>query len=138
MRLLELEKEREAIVARIGKLGDMKSGSISIRFQKCGKRPCICHSTGHPGHGPIYSFSRLADGKTRIQNYKPGPELEKLAKETEHYHEFKELSQKLIEINNEICELRPVPIIEDTDELEALKKKLKRHFMKKYRKRLIG
>ena len=56
----------------------MRSGSISIRYQRCGKRPCICHEPEHPGHGPIYSFSTIEDGKTKIRNFKLGPELDKL------------------------------------------------------------
>jgi hypothetical protein len=115
----------------------MRSGSISVRFQRCGKRPCVCHSPGHIGHGPIYSYSKLVNGKTDIKNYKPGPALEKLRRETENYQAFKELSQELIEISNKICDFRPLPSIEDND-LEELKKNLKRHFMKKYKKRLTG
>jgi len=135
MTLTELEKQREGILRKIETLGDMRSGSISVRFQKCGKRPCVCHSQDHIGHGPIYSYSTVVDGKTQIRNYKPGQELEKLRKETENYQAFKKLSQELIEISNKICDLRPLPIIEDND-LEELKKNLKRHFMKKYKKRL--
>lgn len=137
MTLSELEKQRERILKKIESLGDMRSGSISVRFQKCGKRRCVCHSPGHTGHGPIYSYSTLVSGKTQIRNYKPGPELEKLRKETENYQAFKELSQELIETSNKICDLRPVAGIED-NELEKLKKKLRRHFMEKYKKRLSG
>ncbi|HAM52011.1 MAG TPA: hypothetical protein DCP92_15475 [Nitrospiraceae bacterium] len=137
MTLSELEKQKEGLLRKMEALGDMRSGSISVRFQKCGKRPCVCHSPGHIGHGPIYSYSALVSGKTQIRNYKPGPELEKLRKETENYQLFKELSQELIEISNKICDLRPLSPLQD-DELEELKKKLKRHFMKKYKKRLTG
>ena len=137
MTLSELEKQRDGLLKKIEVLGDMRSGSISVRFQRCGKRPCVCHSPGHIGHGPIYSYSKLVNGKTDIKNYKPGPELEKLRRETENYQAFKELSQELIEISNKICDLRPLPSIEEND-LEELKKNLKRHFMKKYKKRLNG
>jgi len=137
MTLSELEKQREALLKKIENLGDMRSGSISVRFQQCGKRPCVCHSPGHIGHGPIYSYSTLVAGKTHIRNYKAGQELEKLRKETENYQAFKELSQELIQISNKICDLRPFPNI-DNNELEELKKNLKRHFMKKYKKRLTG
>jgi Family of unknown function (DUF6788) len=136
MTLSELEKQREGILKKIESLGDMRSGSISIRFQKCGKRNCVCHSPGHAGHGPIYSYSALVGGKTQIRNYKPGAELEKLRQETQNYQAFKELSQELIETSNKICDLRPVPAIKDTDELEELKKNLRRHFMKRYKERL--
>jgi hypothetical protein len=137
MTLPELEKKKEGILKKIESLGDMRSGSISVRFQKCGKRRCVCHTPGHVGHGPIYSYSTLIGGKTQIRNYKPGPELEKLRQETQNYQAFKELSQELIETSNRICELRPVPAIED-NELEELKKNLRRHFMRRYKEKLTG
>jgi hypothetical protein len=136
MELTKLEKKRQGILKEIQDLGDMRSGSISVRYQQCGKRPCICHSPGHPGHGPIYSFSTLVDGKTKISNFKLGPELDKLRKDIENYRNFKKLSQELIETNNKICDLRPIPQVENANELEELKKNLQRHFLKKYKKKL--
>ena len=138
MHLSELEKEREKILKKIHQLGDMRSGSLSVRYQQCGKSPCVCHEPGHPGHGPIYSFSTLVNGKTKIKNFKLSPELEKVRKEVETYHVFKHLSHELIEVNNTICELRPVPHIADTPQLEELKKNLQRYFTKKYKRRLTG
>src|SRR3990172_1142503 len=35
----------------------MRSGSLSVRYQRCSKSPCVCDDPKHPGHGPIYSFS---------------------------------------------------------------------------------
>jgi len=70
MNLSELEKEREKILKEIHQLGDMRSGSLSVRYQQCSKSPCVCHEPGHPGHGPIYSFSTLVNGKTKIKNFK--------------------------------------------------------------------
>lgn len=138
MELSALEKKRDDILKKIMGIGDMRSGSLSIRYQQCGKRRCVCHESGHPGHGPIYSFSELVNGKTKIRNFKLGTELDKLQKEVENYQAFKKLSQDLISVNNDICDLRPAVIIEDTDELEALKKNLRRHFVKKYKKKWIG
>jgi hypothetical protein len=138
MNLTELEKEREKILKKIHQLGDMRSGSLSVRYQQCSKGPCVCHEPGHPGHGPIYSFSTLVNGKTKIKNFKLSAELEKVRKEVETYQVFKQLSHDLIEVNNTICELRPVPHTADILELEELKKNLQRCFMKKYKRRLTG
>jgi hypothetical protein len=44
------------------------------------------------------------------------------------YKQFLELTQELIEVNEKICQLRPVRQVEDEEELEALKKKLQRRF----------
>lgn len=138
MELTALEREKTRLLKKIEALGDMRSGSISVRYQQCGKRPCVCHDPGHPGHGPIYSFSEIVEGKTKIRNFKLSPELDKLKKEVENYQTFKRLSQELIAVSNNICELRPTPDVKGTEELRELKKNLQKAFMKKYKKRLPG
>lgn len=91
MRLSDLEAKRTGLLKALSQVGDMRSGSLSLRYQKCGKHPCVCHEPGHPGHGPIYSFSSLVEGKTRIRNYKEGPALKKLLLEVENYERFRSL-----------------------------------------------
>jgi hypothetical protein len=136
MELYELEKEKKRLLREIQNLGDMRNGSLSIRYQRCSKTPCVCDDPKHPGHGPIYSYSTVSNEKTKIKNYKIGPELDKLRKEIENYQTFKKLSQELISVSNQICDLRPVPEINDQTELKELKKKLQKHFTKRYKKRL--
>lgn len=138
MILSDLEKEKVRLLKKIQSIGDMRNGSLSIRYQRCSKSPCICDDPDNPGHGPIYSFSTVVNGKTKIKNFKLGPELDKLRKEIENYQTFKKLSNEVIAISNQICDLRPVPEIDDKNELEELKKKLQRHFMKKYKEKLAG
>ncbi len=136
MELSELEKKRDELFEKVQNLGDMRNGSLSVRYQRCSKTPCVCDNPKHPGHGPIYSFSTIVNGKTKIKNYKLGPELDKLLKEIENYQTFKQLSQDLISISNKICDLRPVSEIKDNEKLEKLKKKLQKLFTKKYKKKL--
>ena len=131
----ELEKQRKDILIRIEELGDMRSGSIQMRYQKCSKSPCVCHGDGHPGHGPIYEFSKKVAGKSQSKNLKLGEELDKYQSEVEHYRKFRECSKELIEISNQICELRPVAMIADESELNRLKKKLQRKFKAKLKKK---
>ena len=57
-----------------------------------------------------------------------GPELEKVEKEVERYREFDLLCQGLVMVNEQICQLRPARILADEDELEQLKKQLRRRF----------
>jgi hypothetical protein len=42
----------------------------------------------------------------------------------------------MVQLNEKICDLRPVVEVEDKDEAEELKKKLQMHFRKKYTKKL--
>lgn len=135
MTLSELEKEKTRLLREIQNLGDMRNGSLSVRYQRCSKSPCVCDDPKHPGHGPIYSLSTAVNGKSKIRNYKLGPELDKLRKEIENYKTFRELSNDLIAISGQICDLRPVPEIEDRNELEDLKKKLQRQLEKKFKKK---
>jgi len=136
MNLSELEEQRRQLLSEISTIGDMHSGTLSIRYQRCSNRLCVCHAKGHKGHGPIYSFSMLVDGKTKIRNYKLGPELAKLQKESENYQRFKKLTQELTLVNNAICEQRPVTRVSDNEDLEELKKKLKKQLEKKYHEKL--
>jgi hypothetical protein len=137
MRLSDLEAKRAELLKALAQVGDMRSGSLSMRYQKCSKRPCVCHEPGHRGHGPIYSFSQLVEGKTRIRNYKEGPELRKLLQEVENYERFRSLSRELIAVSGKISELRPVEALSGVKEEEELKKKLWKHFAQRSRKKLI-
>src|SRR3990172_3911481 len=113
MKRYELEKEKDRLLKEIQGVGDMRSGSLSVRYQRCSKSPCVCDDPKHPGHGPIYSFSTVIEGKTKIKNLKLGSELSKLQKEIEHYQEFKKPSSDLITVSNQICDLRPVSEVKD-------------------------
>jgi hypothetical protein len=65
------------------------------------------------------------------QSFRLGPELEKAQQEAKAYSQFESWRRQVVEINEKICRLRPVPEIEDERELEALKKKLRTLFVKK-------
>lgn len=137
MRLSDLEVKRAELLKALAQVGDMRSGSLSMRYQKCSKHPCVCHEPGHRGHGPIYSFSQLVEGKTRIRNYKEGPELRKLLQQVENYDRFRTLSRELIAVSEKISDLRPVEEIVSVKVDEELKKKLRKHFAQRSRKKSI-
>ena len=116
-------------------LGDFRRGTISVNYRKCGKSNCACAQKDHPGHGPQYLWNASVGGKTVARNLPLGPELEKMEREVEQYREFDRLCQELVEVNCQICNLRPVTVIKDENELEQLKKKLRTHFARKRSKR---
>jgi hypothetical protein len=133
--LQSLESSRTQLYRKIEALGDFRRGTISVNYRKCGKSNCACAQKDHPGHGPQYLWNVSVGGKTVARNLPLGPELEKMEREVERYREFDRLCQKLVEVNGQICNLRPVPVIEDENELELLKKKLRKHFASKRRKK---
>jgi len=133
--LQDLELRRKELFRQIETLGDFRRGTISVNYRKCGKKNCACARKDHPGHGPQYLWNASVGGKTRARNLPLGPELEKVEKEVETYQAFVRLTQELIEINERICQMRPVRSVDNEDELEELKKKLRRHFAEKRKRR---
>lgn len=106
-----LEQQRSAILSRIVDLDDFRSGSITAISGRCGKPECRCHLPNQPGHGPNFRLTRKVNGKTVSETFASPAELRKAQREVETFHRFRELSQELLEVNEEICRARPV---EDT------------------------
>jgi hypothetical protein len=116
-----LEAKREAIGREIGRVGDMRQGSITENFRACGKPTCACSAEDHPGHGPYYAFTTKVAGTTKTVNMKPGPRLAKFEREVRAYRHFRALTEQLLEVNEAICEARPEEPAESS-ERAALKK----------------
>ena len=133
--LEELEEHRRQLYRRLAEIGDLRRGIISVNYRKCGKPNCACARKGHRGHGPQYLWNTTVGGKSRAANVRRGPELEKVQQEVENYRRFVGLTKELVEINEKICQKRPVREIEDEKELEALRKTLLRQYVKRSKKK---
>ena len=133
--LKSFETRRDGLYREIASFGDFRPGIISVTFSKCGKKNCICHQKGHPGHGPRYLWNTTRLGKSLAQHLRLGPELDQAQKQIEEGHRFQKWCQEVLELNEKICRVRPVPEVEDKKELSELKKKLQRRFSQKRRKR---
>ena len=131
-----LESKRKFLYKKLEEIGDFRRGTISVNYRKCGKKNCICTKPGHPGHGPQYLWNTTVKGKSYAKNLKMGSELQKYMEEIANYKSFLKLYDELVRLNEKICDLRPIPKIEDKNEAEELKKKLQMLLRKKYRKRL--
>jgi hypothetical protein len=106
--LEELERRREELYRQLGQVGDFRRGSLNEVRRKCGKPNCACAQSGHPGHGPQYNLTRTVAGRTRAVHLRPGPELEKIRREVGEYERFRDLAGQVTEVNEAICEARPV------------------------------
>jgi hypothetical protein len=53
-------------------------------------------------------LTRSVDGKTEAKQLHPGPELEKVTREVANYRRFVAISEQIVEVNERICEARPV------------------------------
>ena len=131
----ELEERRQELYQELVGLGDFRPGMVSVNFRKCGKTNCACAQTGHRGHGPQYLWNTTQNNKSRSQVVQLGPELQKVEGEIQSYRRFVELCGELVQVNEQICRLRPVPEVSDEPELRQLKKTLQQKYSKKRRKR---
>ena len=115
-----LETQRDDILRQMTRLGDMRKGSITEAFRGCGKSGCACSAADHPGHGPYYAFTTKVAGKTKTVQMRAGARLDKFQREVDVYKQFRALSEKLIEVNQALCEARPEPDV--GSQRSALKK----------------
>jgi hypothetical protein len=133
--LSSLERKREQLYKQLQETGDFRRGTVSVLYRKCGKKNCACAQEGHPGHGPLYLWNATIGGKSYAKNLKLGPDMEKYLEEIANHQRFLKLCNELVVINEQICDMRPVRIIEDETDLAELKKKLQQRFMAKYKKK---
>lgn len=107
--LEELESERAGLLRRLAESGDMRRGSINEVYRRCGKDNCACADPGHPGHGPFYAYTTKVNGKTKTLQLRPGSLLSKIEQEVAEYKRFRATSDRVIGVNEQICNARSVP-----------------------------
>ncbi len=106
--LASLESSRTSLLRQIAHLQDMRPGSIAVVFRRCGKSTCHCAQPRDPGHGPHFQLTSKTSGKTVTQSLASRAALDKAEQEVAEFRNFEKLSQSLIEVNQKICQLRPV------------------------------
>lgn len=128
--LAQLEEQRSKILREVSELGDFRSGSITTIRGRCGKPTCRCHRPNHPGHGPHFRLTRKVEGKTVSETFPTPAALRKAQREVAAFHRFRALSQEWLQVNEQICRLRPVE-----ESLTAEEKKRPRRSSTRWRKR---
>jgi hypothetical protein len=113
--LPELEERRTQLYEQIADTGDFRRGSATTNYRRCGKANCACAGAGHPGHGPRHLWTRSEPGgKTKGRQLAPGPEVDKVNREIANYKNFMAQIDQIVEVNEAICEARPIlPLADD-------------------------
>ena len=106
--LQPLERRRSDLYRDLAELGDFRPGSLAAVRRRCGKPTCVCAKPDHPGHGPQHMLTKKVGGKALAVHLRPGPELEKVQREVATYKRFRALVDEVVEVNEQICEARPV------------------------------
>src|ERR1700688_1244492 len=101
--LKALLEKREQLKAGLTKISDLRRGSLTARFRKCGKPSCHCAQKDSPGHGPSYSLTHASGGKTITQVIPPGPAVDRTRAQIAEYRRFRKLVQELIAVSEQLC-----------------------------------
>jgi hypothetical protein len=115
----QLEAERAALLHQLADSADMRRGSITEVYRRCGKPNCACAESGHRGHGPYYAYTMSVGGKTRTVQLRAGPRLSAIEREVAEYKRFRATSERVIDVNEQICNARWL----ETSEAQSKKKR---------------
>jgi hypothetical protein len=99
-----LMERRRALLQALGEVGDMRPGQLTERYRKCGKPNCRCAKPGDPGHGPIWSLTRVVGGKTVTRIIPAGPALERTRAQLEEHKRFRGLTGELVDVSAALCD----------------------------------
>lgn len=99
-----------ALSAALAQPRPMRRGSVNERRMKCGQANCACQNDPRARHGPYYTLTQAAGGKTRSR-YIGAEQVPALRRQIEAGREFRQQ----VEAYWEACEqwadaeLEPVP-----------------------------
>ena len=106
--LPELEDQRSEILRHFTSLGDLRPGSICAVPRRCGKPTCHCAQQDDPGHGPNLRLTYKVQGKN-ISEALPTPiAVRKAEREIAEFRKFQQLSHAFVQVNEQLCRVRPV------------------------------
>ena len=105
--LESLEQQRANIANQIAALGDLRCGSITSTTGRCGKPNCHCHQPKDPGHGPNLRLTFKVNGKTVTQSLPDQSATRKAEREIAEFRKLQNLHKEFIEVNTQICQMRP-------------------------------
>jgi hypothetical protein len=105
--LSELEARRAQLYERLADTGDVRRGSVSENYRRCGKPNCACARPDHPGHGPRYLWTRTVPGRGSTGRQLAPDEVAKVRAELANYQRFARVTDQIVEVNEAICEARP-------------------------------
>lgn len=106
--LTALEAQRRDLVSEFGTLGDLRRGSITGTGGRCGSPGCHCHRDGDPGHDHHSRLTYKTQGKTVTHSLGSPAAERKAEQEIAEFRRYQQVSRAFLEINEKICQLRPV------------------------------
>ncbi len=62
--LATCERRHRDLARQLSEIGFIASGSVALRYNRCGKAYCACHGDPPKLHGPYWLFTAKVNGKT--------------------------------------------------------------------------
>jgi len=62
--LSSYQRQYHQLAAQLSGIGWIASGSVALRYNRCGKPRCRCHGDPPRPHGPYWQWTAKANGKT--------------------------------------------------------------------------
>ena len=62
--LADYEQRYREILGELTEIGFIRSGSVALRYNYCGKANCRCHADPPHPHGPYFQWTAKVGGKT--------------------------------------------------------------------------
>ena len=109
---------RDHLRAQLSDMGDMRPGSLTERYRKCGKPHCRCARKGAPGHGPSYSLTHPVKGKTVTRIIPQGPAVERTRRQIAEYQRFRAVVRELVAVSEQLCDLQLRPTESADDDVK--------------------
>lgn len=103
--LCELSRQRRNLQDQLAALGDLRPGSLTARYRKCGKPTCHCANEGDPGHGPSWSLTWTVEGKTQTRII-PAEAVEQTQAQIAEYRRARTLTRELFEVSTQMCDVQ--------------------------------
>jgi len=103
-----LEADRSKLRQKFLTLGDLRPGSVTAVVRRCGRSNCHCAKDDDPGHDPQFRLTRRVAGMTITETFATPAGLRKAQQEVAEFHRLQGLTVELVEVNEQICKLRPV------------------------------
>ncbi len=70
--LADHEKRYHELAAQLATIGLIHSGSVTLRYTRCGTQSCRCHAEPSQPHGPYYQWTAKINGKTVTRRLSKG------------------------------------------------------------------
>jgi len=100
-----LEKKIEAIKGELGRLGDLRPGSLSKQYNVCGNPRCRCKGSPPQKHGPYYQLSYTRKGKSSSR-FVQSKDLAEVRRQIRNYARLRALLDRWIDLATELSILK--------------------------------